>query len=103
MRHYAEVELFRAVEEVRAGNPVATVARQYSIPRGTLRARLKGGYSHSTAAEHLQRLSIVQEQRLVDWILAQDALGLPPTHGQIRELATRVLRAGGDNIPLGIH
>jgi hypothetical protein len=103
MRHYSEVELLKAVAEVRLGRAVKTVARQYSIPRTTIQSRIKGVESHATAAAHLQRLSKVQEQHLVDWITTQDALGLPPTHSQIRELATRVLRVGGDHHPLGIH
>ena len=44
---------------------------------------------------------MVQEQRLTDWVLVQEALGLNPTHTQIRVFAGRILAAKGDIIPLG--
>jgi 4-hydroxybenzoate polyprenyltransferase len=48
-----------------------------------------------------QRLSTVQEERLTEWVLTQESLGLGPTHGQIRDFTGRILRARGDNKPLG--
>ena len=58
--------------------------------------RTKGSESHSNAAESQQRLSRVQEEHLTQWVLTQEALGLPPTHAQIREFAQRVLAIKGD-------
>lgn len=46
-------------------------------------------------------LSVSQENRLADWIKAQDALGLAPTYAQVRALAARLLREQGDHTPLG--
>ncbi|KAM4054941.1 DDE superfamily endonuclease [Hirsutella rhossiliensis] len=44
-----------------------------------------------------------QEKQLTEWILIQDALGLPPTHSQIRQFAQRMLAVKGDHTPLGKH
>ncbi|KAM4066310.1 DDE superfamily endonuclease [Hirsutella rhossiliensis] len=43
------------------------------------------------------------EKQLTEWILIQDALGLPPTHSQIRQFAQRMLAVKGDHTPLGKH
>ena len=48
-----------------------------------------------------QRLSPVQEQRLTNWVLAQESLGLSPTHAQIRAFAGRILAARHDRLSLG--
>jgi hypothetical protein len=50
---------------------------------------------------HHQRLSLWQEENLVDWILIQGALGVPPTHAQIFYFVTRILANNGDTQPLG--
>jgi hypothetical protein len=55
-----------------------------------LQDRLNGGESLQASHEGQQRLSAIQE-----------ALGLPPTHQQLREFATRILAAQGDTQPLG--
>ena len=44
---------------------------------------------------------MVQEERLAEWVLIQESLGLGPTHGQIRAFAGRILWARGDAVPLG--
>jgi 4-hydroxybenzoate polyprenyltransferase len=38
----------------------------------------------------------MQEEHLSTWVLAQEALGVPLTHGQIREFASRLLVIKGD-------
>jgi 4-hydroxybenzoate polyprenyltransferase len=43
----------------------------------------------------------VQEDHLSTWILAQEALGVPLTHGQIKQFANRVLEIKGDHQKLG--
>ena len=80
---------------------VIGAANAYGIPRTTLTRRVKGGHTRKVGLEPYQRLSIGQENRLVDWVIAQDALGLAPTHTQIRGLVTRLLRVQGDHAPLG--
>lgn len=52
--------------------------------------------SDQSGKEPSQRLSISQEKHLCDWVLAQAALGLLPTHLQLKEFASCILIAGSD-------
>src|SRR6266699_2008213 len=83
------------------GDPIRRVARDYSIPRTTLQHRLTGRQPKTTAYTFQQKLSPVQESRLAEWIRIQDALGLGPTHIQIRMFASRILLAGGSIAGVG--
>jgi hypothetical protein len=73
---------------------------QYGIPRSTIQDRINGKLPKSEAHQFQQRLSLVQEDRLMQWVLNQETLGLALTHGQIRAFAGRVLYARGDAKPL---
>ena len=98
---YTEEQLQQAVQAVKNGVPQTQAARQYGVPRGTLQSRTYGHLPMRVAKEPSQRLSMQQEKHLRDWILAQASLGLPPTHLQLKEFASRILIAGGDLQPLG--
>jgi hypothetical protein len=74
---------------------------EFGVPRSTLRHRINGRISRQEAHIPQQRLSEVQEERLTEWVLTQESLGLGPTYGQIRAFAGRILRVRGDNKPLG--
>lgn len=54
-----------------------------------------------TAHQYRKRLSIRQEEFLVDWILEQDAQGFPlpppPTYARTRKMATRIFLINGIN------
>jgi hypothetical protein len=71
--------------------------------RSTLVNRTKGVEARSLAFESHQRLSSAQEKHLAAWILVQDALGVAPTHQQVKEFASRILEASGDTRPVGKH
>ncbi|KAM4064274.1 Tc5 transposase DNA-binding domain-containing protein [Hirsutella rhossiliensis] len=58
---------------------------------------MHGHECRKDAFSALQRLSQTQEKQLTEWILIQDALGLPPTHSQIRQFAQRMLAVKGDH------
>ena len=76
-------------------------AAAWGIPRSSLRARLAGRLPHAIAHQNQQRLSSVQEDFLVNWILDEDSRAQPPSHARVREMATRILRLGNDHDPLG--
>jgi Tc5 transposase DNA-binding domain len=67
----------------------------------TLQNRNHGREKHALASESQQRLSKIQEEHLSTWVLAQEALGVPLTHGQIRQFAGRLLVIKGDHKELG--
>ena len=98
---YTEDDIQRALADVGNGRSVRKACLDWGVPRGTIQDRIKGSVSRKEASEPFQRLSPVQEQRLTDWVLVQEALGRSPTHAQIRALAGRILAARKDAIPLG--
>ena len=98
---YTEDDVQRALQEIAEGKSVRKAHLDWGVPRSTLQDRIDGRVSQKEAQEPYQRLSMVQEQRLTDWVLVQEALGLNPTHTQIRVFAGRILAAKGDAIPLG--
>ncbi|KAL5610942.1 hypothetical protein FOBRF1_007059 [Fusarium oxysporum] len=88
---YTEYQLQCAVDELLAtGNPIKA-AKEWQVPRTALLDRLNGRESRKTAHTHRQRLEPVQEAHLANWVLAQLALGLVPTHNQLREFAQRIV------------
>src|SRR6266699_2818066 len=103
MPSYTENAFTAALNAVDRGDPIRRVARDYGIPRTTLQHRLTGRQPKTTAHTFQQKLSPVQESRLAEWIRVQDALGLGPTHAQIRTFASRILLAGGSTAGVGKH
>lgn len=101
MAQYTEDDIAAAIQDVRNGKPIRRAAKDWGVPKTTLIDRLSGRESSREAAISQQRLSPVQEKHLTDWVLTQEALGLAPTHAQIKELAERVLALKGDHTPLG--
>lgn len=103
MVDYAEEDLERAIESAQNALSIRKAAIIWNVPFETLRRRLHGAESRKKAQESLQRLSKDQEGHLCNWIITQAALGLPPSHSQLREFASRIIAQGGDNQPLGKH
>ena len=101
MAQYTEDDVAAAIQDVRNGKPIRRAAKDWGVPKTTLIDRLSGRESSREAAISQQRLSPVQEKHLTDWVLTQEALGLAPTHAQIKELAERVLALKGGHTPLG--
>jgi hypothetical protein len=98
---YTEDDVQRALKEVAEGKSVRKAHLDWGVPRSTLQDRIYGRVPQKEAQEPYQRLSPVQEQRLANWVLIQEALGQGPTHAQIRAFAGRILAAKRDATPLG--
>lgn len=101
MPRYTESDLKEALQAVQTGVSIRRAAKLHGVPRNTIADRIHGAASRKDANEVSQRLSRLQEEHLSQWILAQDALKLPPTHQQVRDFTQRVLAAHGDTQPLG--
>lgn len=84
-----------------ATKSIRAVAAACNVSEATLRRRRKGGTTRRIAHEQHQRLTPVQEQFLVDWMIEQDAQGYPPSHARAREMAARILELNGDKGALG--
>ena len=101
MPQYTESDISQALDAVTNGQSVQRAALEWGIPRSTLKNRLKGHQARFSAFSELQRLSPTDESQLAEWIRIQAALGLPPTHQQLKSFAERILRIHGDLKPLG--
>jgi 4-hydroxybenzoate polyprenyltransferase len=66
---YTEDDVQRALTDVAKGKSVRRASLDWGVPRGTLHERINGRVSHKEAHKPFQRLSMVQEQRLTDWVL----------------------------------
>ena len=98
---YTEQDLLSAVADIKNGKSLRQACRDWGVPYTTLQNRNQGTNNHTTAAESQQRLSKIQEEHLTSWILAQEALGVPLSHGQIRQFVCRLLVIKGDYNNLG--
>ncbi len=101
MPEYTKQDLNKALNNIRNSKSIRQASRDWGVPDTTLRNRKKGGEGHLIAAQSQQRLSPSQEEHLSNWVLAQEALGVPLSHGQIRQFVIRVLKIKGDSKPLG--
>jgi hypothetical protein len=93
------------IAEFNAGKykSIRAAADASGIPRSTLQDRMRGSTNSTAAHEFQQRLTQLQEEFLVDWILEEDRRFCPPTHPRLREMANRILRMNGDPTPVGRH
>jgi Tc5 transposase DNA-binding domain/helix-turn-helix, Psq domain len=98
---YTEDDIQYALNDIKNRVSVRQAGIKWGIPRSTLQDRTYGHLSHSEAAQPSQKLSQVQEERLTNWILVQESIGLSPTYAQIRAFASRILIARHNVIPLG--
>ncbi|KAI0997096.1 hypothetical protein K3495_g11090 [Podosphaera aphanis] len=98
-----EESIQSALDKLNSGfySSLRAASRAYKIPRSTLRARLAGSQSRTIAHRNHQRLKIDQEESLAKWILDEDSRAHPASHARIREMASLILQANGDNAPLG--
>src|SRR6266699_5641784 len=103
MPSYTENTFAAAIDAVNAGTPLRRAAREYGIPKATLRDRRADRQAKTIAHTFQQKLSPIQESRLTEWICIQDALSLGPIHAQIRTFANRILLAGGSTVGVGKH
>ena len=75
------------------------LARLFNVPESTLRTRLQGILPQRATTRVNRRLSSVEEQSLVQWILDLDCRGFPPHIIDVRRMADALLAARGQNPP----
>ena len=91
MPTYTEEDMQRALNIVVNSMSQKKAGLEYRVPRSSLQNRINSYISRQEARIPQQRLSTVQEERLAEWILVQESLGLAPTYGQIRAFVGRIL------------
>jgi hypothetical protein len=78
---------------------VRRVSALYNTPRSTLQDRLAGALPQAAANTKKRKLSLLEEQSLVRWILDLDRRGFPAQIIDVRRIADVLLQARGQDPP----
>jgi hypothetical protein len=78
------------------------VARQFDVPRTTLRRRLAGSTNRAETRANSHKLTQIEEESLQKWILSMDSRGAAPRPATVREMANLLLAARGSTPPLTV-
>jgi transposase-like protein len=98
---WSQERIDEVLEAVEKGKSVAQAAKEYKIPRSTLRGWISGSIPRREQVSHQKLLSDYQEDRLAHWVEVQHLLGMPPSHNAIRLAATAFLEAANSTDRLG--
>ena len=101
MPFYTEDDIAEAITAGSSGTSIAKAAREWRLPRGTLRGRIKGATTKKQQMADQQKLSSIQEDYLVNWAQVQGSLGLPPSRLQLRTAAECILQTTAQSGTLG--
>jgi 4-hydroxybenzoate polyprenyltransferase len=96
-----ELRIAEALQKIDNGCSIVAAARDFKILRSTLQGRLKGSQPRRNLAILSQKLSPVQEETLINWILDIEAAGRAPSQRDIYDFASLVLAEGGNELQLG--
>ena len=69
MSRYTEQDVLLALADIRNRKSERAACLDHDIPRSTIYGRNKESENHVLAAESQQRLSMVQEEHLSNWVL----------------------------------
>ena len=78
---------------------IRALAKTFDVPQTTLHKRICGIQPRSETASVNHKLSAVEEQSLVQWILDLDRRGFPPQVIDVRRMADALLAARGQDPP----
>ena len=78
---------------------VAAAATEFNIPRSTLRRRLAGTTNRSETRANNHKLSEIEEQSLVQWVVSMDTRGAPPRQSHVEVMANLLLTKQGSTPP----
>jgi hypothetical protein len=94
-RVYTEAQLQAALSSITEndGRSIRATAAAYAVPESTLRNRLAGHTSCSSAHEHRQNLSSAEEKTLVRWLSNLTRAGFPASPALLVEMAEEVRRS----------
>ena len=81
---------------------IRRAAAIYTVPATTLRHRQKGMPSRADTTPSVRKLSDLEEQTIIKYILDLDSRGFPPRMLAVEEMANRLL-AEREAQPVGKH
>ncbi|KAH7548829.1 hypothetical protein BM1_10854 [Bipolaris maydis] len=78
---------------------IRALAKAYDVPQSTLHTRVHGTQPRLELRSVNRKLSSIEEQSLVQWILDLDRRGFPPHIIDVRQMADALLAARGQDPP----
>ena len=76
---------------------IRAAARLFGIPESTLRSRAHGIKSRVDTRANCHKLTQLEEDSLIEWILSMDSRGAAPRAATVGEMANILLAARGTN------
>ncbi|CEO58658.1 hypothetical protein PMG11_03366 [Penicillium brasilianum] len=94
-----EGKILLALSDLENGriNSLRAAAKLYAIPRSTLQARADGRLSRVDIHPNRRKLTELEEDSLVQWIISMDERGAAPRKATVREMANILLSARGSH------
>jgi hypothetical protein len=96
-----EGKILLALSDLQEGRvrSIRAAAKLYAIPRSTLQARADGRLSRVDIQPNGRKLTELEEDSLVQWVISMDERGAAPRKTTIREMANILLAARGSHPP----
>ncbi|RFU33152.1 hypothetical protein B7463_g3180, partial [Scytalidium lignicola] len=96
-----EGRVLLAINAIKKGQitSIRKAARVFDVPRSTLNARLQGTPQHQTIYTKCFRMSQLEEESLVQWILSMGKRGLPPRPSGVQSMANILVAERGEPTP----
>jgi hypothetical protein len=91
----ADIQLSIASIDRRQFQTVLSAAQAYDVPRTTLRDRRAGRPARRDCQPNSKKLTQVEEEVIVSYILDLDQRGFAPTYAAVRDMADKLLAARG--------
>jgi hypothetical protein len=79
-----------------------SAARTYEVPRTTLQRRRDGTRAQRDCQPNTKKLTELEEEVIVRYILDLDQRGFAPTYAAVRDMADKLLAARGGG-QVGVH
>jgi len=77
-------------------------ARCFNVPESTLRTRLRGTKNRAETRANGYKLTEIEEESLLKWVLSMDSRGGAPRHSTVREMANLLLASRGSTPVLSV-
>ncbi|KAJ5735363.1 uncharacterized protein N7483_000488 [Penicillium malachiteum] len=96
-----EGKVLLALQAIQKGQikSLRAAARLFSVPESTLRSRAHGIQSRVDTRPNGHKLTQLEEDSLIEWIISMDSRGAAPRPATVRDMANILLAARGSHPP----